>query len=99
MISYRLIDNEYNPEETFEILSFLLGTKIKFLNRRKFEILESGGSAQHIDKRIEELRLSQEKLFEDMMMTKRRGEKLKINCIVEVEAFQKENEDVKVPNL
>ncbi len=88
MEGYRLIDNEYSPDEAAEVLNFLLDTKIKFLTRKRFGTQERGESVEQIDRRIGELQLTKEQLQQDMALTKQDYDMLKINCVVEIKKIQ-----------
>ncbi len=83
--NFKIVEGEFTPSETAEVLFTLINDKIRFHNLKISEITERfGGDTSHSERRIKELQASKEQI-KDMILTARDlGQTIEINGTIEL---------------
>jgi hypothetical protein len=82
---FKIVEGEYTPSETAEVLFTLINDKIRFHNLKISEITERfSGDTSHSERRIKELQASKEQI-KDMIITARDlGQTIQIHGTIEL---------------
>lgn len=85
---YELIKGDFTPAEAFEIISFLISTKINFHNLQNFsKQIRFNINDEASLKRIQELEISKESIKELVKMAKANGKSLRLKSTISIELF------------
>lgn len=81
-----LIENVFTPAEANEVLITMVRNKINFHNLEIFSLQERNGSnIEKSKKRLEELKISNEKLIEIIRFAEQNQKKLKVLSSINIE--------------